>query len=453
MSDQPAILDSRHRRGEIILLLVPALAASTALFVLALRGPTDSVGLVISALLAFSGIGLVLARAPLFILWLVPVSMTVFYYMPLLHYEALVLIVAGVTLISALPRLGPRDLLLESIEWRYGLFLVALLPGLAGSLSPWRFFGTLKMYLVGFLGFEVARRGARHYGREAMLWGPALFCLITSGMLVTRVAELGLPGFKSVLLRTYITHLPWGTSNYVAAVLVLCMPGLVLLIGESPTASLRRGVAVGALAASLGTLLFTTSRGGFLLSVAYLLTLSLRMRRSIWVFLIGAAGFGAALVATPFGRGSIARFTNQQSLDSVIFRVRIWGAAWERGISHLPLGVGAGQGVLQDDKLQWMDPHSFPLTLFSEGGPLVLATWLWVLLALWGASRRLKAEPGRRSAGHALRATLVLAFFNSLFEPTFTGNLYFLLFWWLAGIFEAVEHPSPGPMVAHGPGA
>ena len=114
----------------------------------------------------------------------------------------------------------------------------------------------------------------------------------------------------------------------------------------------------------------------------------------------------------------------------------MWAATWQRGMAHLPLGVGTGQGVIQHDLLAWMDPHNYPLTLFSESGPLAVVGWVALIVVVMRTTGRARARLGV-DATRVLHATVALGFLNSMFEPTFTGNLYFLLFWWLIGTLEA----------------
>jgi hypothetical protein len=433
------------QRSRIFTDLLPVASVASLLYAIAVRGLTDPATLLVVVAVAALGLATALERIPLVALTLVPVSMCVFFYLPLLHYEALVLAIGLLLLLRALPRTRLAPFRLDSLQWRYALFVASMLPALFFSVNLWTFFGSIKVFIVGLVGFEVARLGARKFGRPALLWGPALFMLVTAAMLGYRILELGLPGFKSIILRTYITRLPWGTSNYVAAVQVLCMPTLAMLFRLAPARSLTRFASTSILAATLLALLVTSSRGGFALAMLYLLALTIQFRRSLIVSLALSLVFGIVVASTPYGQGLLARFTNRQNLDSAFARVQIWGGAWARGVTHLPFGVGAGQGPTRMDALAWIDPHNFLLTLFSESGPVCAVIWLWLLSTLWGRAVRADGSAENREAGFALRATVALAFFNSLFEPTFTGNLYYLLFWWQCGIFVAVpERPRVG---------
>jgi hypothetical protein len=55
----------------------------------------------------------------------------------------------------------------------------------------------------------------------------------------------------------------------------------------------------------------------------------------------------------------------------------------------------------------------------------------------------LSRTPGAEAAGRSLVLLVTLAFLNSLFEPTFSGNLYFTLFWWIVGVLDA-DPPALG---------
>lgn len=389
------------------------------------------------AIATFSAVVLIaLHTAPLLLLWVVPLSMSVFLYSPVLHYEVLVVVLAISIVIARREGVARRTAHWDPVERAFLFFVVSTFLSVLVAANLWRFGGTWKIHLIGLLGFEVARRGARRYGREAMLWGPAIFMLITALMLMTRASTSGIPGFRSIQERSFLSELPWGQSNYVAAVTVLCTPGMLLLTRLSPTRSVRQVLAYGILAVSLGAMLVTSSRGGFVLSTAYLLSQSVRLRRSslpaLGMLLVGAA----TLILSPFGQATLERFTNWQSTHSILFRFAMWAATWQRGMTHLPLGVGTGQGIIQQDLLAWMDPHNYLLTLFSESGPLAVIAWVGLMVVVVRSTGGVRARLGE-DATRVLHATVALGFINSMFEPTFTGNLYFLLFWWLIGTLES----------------
>jgi O-antigen ligase len=415
-------------------LLAPALTAVAALSVFGLLGTQSPFAWLVLGPVALVSLALLMRTAPVLLFWSVPVSMYWFTYLPLMHYEFLALLCAGFTLVTSPIRTRLDRLRIPVLHGRYLIFLLSLLPGLVVAISPWRFFATFKLFALGLVGFEAARRGARRLGHEALLWGPTLFIAISTGMMMTRVAASGIPGFKSATLRSFLSEMPWGGSNYVAAVMVLCLPAMTLLARTSPARGWRRRTVVTVIGLTMIALLVTASRGGFALAAGYLVLLGVRNRRSLVPVAVAAVAFGIAVFATSFGQGMLSRFSSARSWDSAGFRVMIWQSAFERGWRHLPFGVGAGQGMIQEDRLQQIDPHNFLLQLFSESGPIAVALWLWLVATLWDRARRLRRDPATRMVGDAALGVVAMMFLNMLFEPTLSGNVYHLLFWWIVGI-------------------
>jgi hypothetical protein len=405
------------------------------IFAIARLGPLSPAGALLAAAGSATLTALVLLGAPLLIFWAVPLSMYTLYYGPLMPYEAVLLILASAMLLPQVPRWRARQWRLPQLEARYLIFLATVLPGALAAVSLWSYTGAIKILIFGLIGFEVARAGARRFGYEAMSWGPALFLAVSSAVLGARSVTGSVSLVKSGIMRAYFSDLPWGTSNAIAAVVVLCMPALVLLVRVSPAFGMRRIAGMAILAGTVGALLVTTSRGGFALTAAYLLTLAVRGRRTPALGVLGLGALAVALIVTPFGKALLDRFVNPASWISVSFRIATWQLAFERGMHHLPFGVGAGQGVHQNDRMLTVDPHNYLLTLFSESGPLAVACWAWLIVSLWSIGRRLRRSPSTALLGTMLRDTMVIALLNMLFEPTFKGGLYHLLFWWLTGTF------------------
>jgi hypothetical protein len=436
--------------GRGLTYVAPALIAAAALLAVALAPPPNPASVAVLCVAGATAFVLALRRFPLLLLWAVPVSMAWFVYLPVMHYEALVLALGLVLLLGSYPQIARGPLRVPTITARYLLFLAAMAPAVLWAPSLWRFGGGIKFFLVGLVGFEVARRGAMRFGRGAMLLGPVAFLAITAAMLSAEVAGSGIAAFRAADLRAFLSTLSWGASNYIAAVTVLLMPALVYLIRS--TAGWFRLVPLGVLAWSLAAMLFTTSRGGFVMSVAYLVLVGLRARRVVWLAVGVAALVLVGAMFTPLGHALIARFTDARGVASVFARVLIWQAAWQRGVAHLPFGVGVAQGLVTHDSLLATDPHNYLLTLFSEMGIPGLLLWLWLFAAAWTAGRRLRVSAATHEVGTALLATLAIAFFNMQFEPTLTGGLYHLLFWWLVGIYYADGPAEPiRATVASGP--
>lgn len=428
--------------------IAPAIVATAAVVLFATLGPLHPVSLVYFGGLFLAFVALSLVRAQVLLIWLVPLSMTFFVDVWIEPFDLLLLMLAAMGLLAT--RVRWREVHLQPVEWRFLLFIAALGTTLFVPFVPRRLLFTVKLYSFGFLAFEVARFAAHRYGRPALAWGPVLFTTVTAAMLFHRGFGMGMSAVMNSDLRGLTSQLPWGSSNYVAAVLVLCLPAIQFLVQSSTQDRFRRGLALVALIVSVGAILITTSRGGLLLSGAFLLGTGLRLRRGGWVALLGVSVVLSILMVTPLGQFLVERFTSSRGMESAIARPLIWGWAFQRGVRHLPFGIGAGQGVVQPDRLGDADPHNYYLTLFSEGGPLALALWLWILAALWQKSRVLSRQPETENAGNALRGIVALGGVNSLFEPTFPGYLYQTLFWWLAGTFYAADQTAAPPPTSTG---
>jgi len=416
---------------------LPPVLAALALSVLGWFDADHPIALAVLGAIGLAGFGLALRSMPVLLFWACPVLVTWARYLPLLPYEALILLLGLPLLGTSLTRLFERLPRLDPVQWRYALFLLLLLPGATGVESWWRYAGQLKMFAVGWLAFELTRRAVPRFGREALLWGPALFCAATFLQLVITMVLSGVPMFKSVELRTTVSDLGWMRANGIPSTMLLCAPAMLLLVRLTPPRSWRRAAALAALVSPFVASLFVAARGPFLLAAGYLIVVAVRIRRSWWLGLPVALLLLSPLLWTPMGQGLIERFTDLHAFESVLFRFNSWGVAWQRGASHLPWGLGAGQGIIQNDKLLDEDPHNFALTLFSEDGPLATLAWFWMMWVLWRAAGRMRSAGEARAAGTALRGTLALGLLNAMFDPTLKGNQMYHLFWWNLGLLEA----------------
>src|SRR5258708_11205618 len=376
--DSPALPRADHPLRSWSEFVIPVAAAVAAVFTIAVFGVASPLTWLVIGPILIAGVSLILQTTPFLMFWLMPASMSVYFYLPVLHYELITAALAVVMLFGGYRNWRWHEVRLEPFEWRYLMFLFSALPGLIHVTRLWRYLGALKFWAFGLIGYEVARRGAHRLGRESMLWGPAIFCAATTLQMVTRVAASGVPGFKATALRSYLTELPWAHANGVAAVMAMCVPALALLISLTPPRSLRRPLAVSILCGALVVILLTASRGPFMLAVGYLLFLTVRMRGSVWITLAVVIAFAATLAATPIGQGFAGRFTDAKAMEGVLFRIITWQLAWRRGVLSFPLGMGAGQGLVQNDELLDLDCHNILLTLFSELGLVATLIWIWI---------------------------------------------------------------------------
>jgi hypothetical protein len=438
-------ISSSERSPAALTWVLPATGTIALLAVMALRGFHDPFSIAAAGVAAVLAVVVLLDRAPVVAWWLVPISMSIFVPLPLQPYDLVLGALVGLAIVAWLRR-PAHELRVGRIEIAYLLFLAGTLTTLLMPFDWPRWVLAIHMYGTGLFAFELARRGARRYGRAAILWGPLLFAAITTGMLALAARRIGSATTLLLKHRSEMSALPWGSTNYVAAVLVVILPGVLYLARDGASRPLERRIGLVSVAMILAGLVLTTSRGGLLLGAGYLLFVGLRGRRNFQVFAVGALVLVALLFATPFGRAIASRFTDPEQLPSVLIRFDIWHAAWDRGVSHLPFGVGYGQMPLQNDRLADYDPHDFYLSLFCEGGPLAVVLWAALMIALWRTSTLMQSTVDRPAA-RALRGTMILASLNALFEPTFSGNVYQALFWWMIGILEAgTSIPTVSPV-------
>jgi O-antigen ligase/polysaccharide polymerase Wzy-like membrane protein len=432
----PALPEPRGFGAWLLALLVLA-----GLFSIGQLGLMHPLSLLFMAVGAISGAWVLIRVAPVVFFWLVPISMAIYWKMWFQPYDLLIPALAVLMVLDRWSTLRWRELRLPAVEVRFLLFLACLLTTLLGPFSAERLIFIAKIYTMGFLAHEVARHAVRPYGRRSLVIGPIVFLLTTSMQLFHRFGQSGIPSFNAMSHRSDLTDLSWGLSNFVAAVMVICLPAVAYFL-QTARNPIERIAGWSMIAASVGALFLTTSRGGLVLGAGFLASLAVRAQRAV-IAIVMLVILLAAIALTPFGQQVITRFSDAQGMLSAVARFGIWGAAWNRFVHNLPFGVGHGQGLIQDDRLAAIDPHEFLLTLLSEGGVLALAAWLWLLQGVWSDGTRLARDPATRIAGRSLQATVVLGFLNALFEPTFPGSIYFVLFWWMAGIFRGTPERSP----------
>jgi hypothetical protein len=376
---------------------------------------------------------------------LFPISTLLYVDAPVQPFDLLLITLCAVSVLPFLSRPAWRSLRAGGIVRAYSLFLLCLLTTLAAPFSTTRLIAVCKLYFVGLLCYTVARHAAGRLGRPPLLWGLVVFAVATDAMLILRHVVSGVGPGQIMSHRTLLTDLSWGTSNYVAAVLVVLLPAALFFLASIDAGRFSQRLATAAFAIQLVGVLYTTSRGGFLLAIAALLYAMRRTWMVPWKLLLGAAAALGIVLLTPLGVGMLGRFSDPQGMFSIAARWAVWDAAWERGVTNLPFGIGHGQGLVYGDQLGDIDPHNFPLTLFSEGGPLALLSWLALMAVVWNRGRVLALRPETQAAGRSLALLTVLAFANCLFEPTFPGYLYQTLFWWSVGVYDACDSAPSRP--------
>lgn len=346
--------------------------------------------------------------------------------------------------------------LLLAVAVAVGSVVVNHVPGHVAIFALRVLFQPLLFYFVGFL-FPKNKRWVQ--------WTVAVFVLAAVG--------LALHG-----LYQYVTHasMPasWvdvhegdiGTRAYS----IIENPnglGAFLIMGSLVTLSLalRRGLRsvqrwAMALACivQLGGVAVTFSRGAWLGLAAGVVALFIMSYRRYLVPLIGAGVLGwFAMPATFTGRLTFAFSSTYLAKSLVAGRLYVWRIALQDAVSHPLFGVGLGTfggttAVTFGYSRLWVD--NFYLQLAAEGGLILLALFLWVLL------RAVKGLVKGHSATQDpyLRALTAGVFggFVAVAVANFTAGVWETLvvgagFWFLAGLATSAALHLSGDAPVEGP--
>jgi O-antigen ligase len=313
--------------------------------------------------------------------------------------------------------------------------------------DPWWWaFGVRKLG-IGVLAMAFAYVLARSVKRETVLLGIAAAALGLTLATLLRAGSFAGAGTEAAA-RIGATDLGWGTSNFIAALLVLMLPTVLYLALHAARPGAR---ALGWITLPLMALVMAlgASRGGSLLLVLVSLWVIFRERLTPRTIAL-AIGFVIAvvvLVTGPLGENLLGRFVDPRELGSIVIRLFYFREAWRRLVEHFPLGIGQGQGYGFPDHLGTEDPHNYLLVVGSELGLVGLVLWIAVLVLLWRAAGRMSRRPETRDAARALRLTIVFSQLNSLFEPTFQGLQYHFLFYWICGAYLGAYDPARGARI------
>ena len=235
---------------------------------------------------------------------------------------------------------------------------------------------------------------------------------------------------QALLHRTQVTDLGWGTTNYIATLLLLCGPSLLRLVLRG--APLERVLGAVGFAFVTAIVFFVASRAAVvLLVVGTLVQLLHATRRHRLAVVLAAAAVVAGILASPLGAGLMSRLSSVREFGSLTIRIWYFREGFRRLLEFLPWGMGLGQGYANADKLHGIDPHDYWLLVGGDLGIPGLVLWAGVLVAIvrgWLAVRH--DEPSRELA-FTILLTFTLGNLHTLVEPTFQGGQYQLLFLWI----------------------
>jgi len=409
------------------------LAASLVVIAVLGLGGLSLPGMAALAMIAVAGLAALTATAPQALLLIGPALIPLAVVGRVFPTEIVFLLFMSLAVLRMFEIRAPWALKLDAIEVaNLALVSWAVFTGLWCSQRAGYFYGVHRLVLGAlslWLGFRLVRLVQRHWFEAGLV---AMAASLTAATFRQRMS-FGFSEKRLMLNRASATDLGWGTSNFIATLLLLLSPPLLEIALRSRNRTLRL-IAWPTLAAIALLQVLIASRAATVLFVFGLLVqLGWGRIRYGWLLLVAAAGGLAGLLISPLGEGLLARFTNLRDLGSMVIRLWYWREAWQRTLDNLPWGIGLGEGVTYADKLQNIDPHDYWLAVSSELGIPGLVLWIIVLVLLYRRLVRVAHTPGWVSVGRALLIAFWLSQLHTLVEPTFQGLNYQYLYFWLMG--------------------
>jgi len=150
------------------------------------------------------------------------------------------------------------------------------------------------------------------------------------------------------------------------------------------------------------------------------------------------------IFAAPFLENLVTRAVNWQSDVTTQFRIKEYRVYSYLISGHPWLGVGAGNlKVYSQDLLdlsEIKEADNFIVQILAELGVIGLALLALIIASLVRAFRKLRPYIKKKEDKiifYAFGATFLMAFVNGMFEVTFIGLAYGIIFWYIVGLFFA----------------
>jgi hypothetical protein len=375
-------------------------------------------------------------------------------------------------MVAVVPALLPIPLVSYVFPWEVALYALAVVVALhawrrreswlwrLGDVECWQllftgwalftvFWSSTSLYyllgvrrlLTGVVALWIATRLPHIASRR---WFDMGLVLAAAGIASAAIGHSLTTGFseqQALLHRSQVTHLGWGTANYVATLLLLLGPSLFRLALRGTR--LERALAAVAFALATVVQFVVASRAATVLFIlGTIVQLVHATRRFRLVAGLAAAAIVAALVVSPLGAGLILRMTSLRDLGSLTIRIWYFREGTSRLFEHLPWGMGLGQGYANPDRLQGIDPHNYWLLVGGDLGIPGLLLWAGVLVAMIRGWLAVRSDAKSRELAFTILLTIALGNLHTLVEPTFQGVHYQLLFPWIVcGTLAYVKQP------------
>ncbi len=370
--------------------------------------------------------------------------------------------IAGIVILLGSLAIPVRN---QEEDWRFTAsdllavaFLLVPLLGLWDVTSGQSFLGKYKEVVIYCGLFLVLSRIVSKSDRDVLLWSFPILGSAIALQLMRKVSGSEVFLLQRISFRNFYTDLGWGRSNYIAAVLMLCMFGTLLLMARRKSLPVR-SLGVAALLVMAQVFLLTLSRGG-----SVCLVLGLTVALLLWNWKVAVAGLAlvpigfVGLIGTLAGQGLLSRFIDPVEYASWISRTLYWQIAWERFLAHPWTGIGLNQGRYQGDLLAIESPHNLILNQLMEqgvlGGCVILLVLGSIVVACWRLSGGSTGETETRGV-RALSCGLVAAVgLHAMVDPTIPDHVIsvpfvFFLVWLRLSLKERESSRVPRIPSAH----
>lgn len=417
-----------------------ALAAAVVVVTVPGLGPLSLPGMAVLAIATVAAGVALIATAPQALLVIGPALIPLPVIGRIFPSEIVFLVFTLLAVLSLLETRPPWALRLERLEVATIAFLAwATFSGLWCNQRAGYVYGVHRLAL-GVVSLWIGLRLVRFVKRPWFEAGLLVMAASLTAATLRQRMSFGYSEKRLMFNRASATDLGWGTSNFIATLLLLLAPPLLEVALRSRQRILRllawptlAGIALlqVQIASRAATVLFV---------IAVLVQLGWGRIRHGWALLLAGAAALTGLLLSPLGEGLLARFTNLRDLGSMVIRVWYFREAWQRTLDNLPWGIGLGEGVSYADKLQNIDPHNYWLAVSSELGIPGVALWIVVLVLLHSRLVRVARTPGWETVGRALLIAFWASQLHTLVEPTFQGLHYQYLYFWMMGAYLGYAH-------------
>lgn len=351
-------------------------------------------------------------------------------------FDGVFLLVGLAALVWTLNRSDERVWEIHRAGWfAIATIVIPLLAIPTAVVSMKSFIAQYKNFLGYVVMFLSLRRLVRREDSHSLLWFAPIVGTIASLQLLHKTAGVSAVNMLRIELRNFHTALGWGQSNYVAAVLVLCLgiSALLMVVDRRPAV---RMVLVGACLIMMRSFIFLYSRTATIAMLVFLLVVILARGGRAALLAVGAGALVVlSFILTPYGAVLLRRFTDPTEYASTQVRLLIWQTAWLRFTDNPWTGIGLNQGRAQRDLMDAGHAHNTLLDYLSEQGVFGGSLYVVLLLALLVLCTRVTpigAPASAKTARILCVATLAAVFVSSLAEPMWHGYVHAMVFVYFA---------------------